>query len=775
MNKTIRQLVISGIAMFLLVNVLPAQQKMYIYQSGKIIGTYPTAEIDSIIFYASIPVITTEAVTDVTVNSAKCGGNVISNGGEEVTERGVCWNTSGNPVYTDSKTLNGTGTGTFEAAISGLSAGQTYYVRSYAKNSVGIAYGNQQVFSTPAAVAPVISSNVDYNVSTTGASITITVSSDGGSNITAKGVIWSASVASPDLNNKDGMTNEGGGSGTFTSTIGGLVPNKTYYVRAYATNSAGTSYGNVFTFTTTDSKFTDAEGNEYSTVTIGSQTWMGQNLKVTKYNNGDIISGSWDYNNNAQLRNTYGRLYTWNAATDNRKVCPTGWHVPSSDEWDELINYLANNGYADAGLLAKAMCSQTGWANSGVPNTPGYQQQNNNASGFSATASGMRASWGEYIYMDYATWWWTSDDWIENPQYGAYRTISNSMAGVTPYVEVKETGFSIRCIKDVGGGAEPTKTKPTVTTENSSNISTTGATINGKVTSDGGAVITQRGFYYSSTSSTPDQNSTVVLVVGQTGDFSKALTGLKENTTYYFRAFATNSVGTSTGDVKSFKTESSGGVGGETATTFTDARDGHVYKKVVIGTQTWMAENLAYLPVVHTPYDYEFGNSYYYVYGYNGTSVADAKATQNYKTYGVMYNWFSAMNGESASSSVPSGVRGVCPAGWHLPSYDEMYVMINYLGGDIIAGNALKVAGTEFWKAPNAGATNSSGFSALPGGSFWDGYGFTVLGEYGYWWCATEIDEHYGYDFELGYDLTDFWHYSAPKSVASNIRCVKDQ
>ncbi len=105
--------------------------------------------------------------------------------------------------------------------------------------------------------------------------------------------------------------------------------------------------------------------------------------------------------------------------------------------------------------------------------------------------------------------------------------------------------------------------------------------------------------------------------------------------------------------------------------TFTDSRDGNVYKFVKIGTQTWMAENLAYLPSVVGSATGSETTPYYYVYGYDGTSVTAAKATSNYTTYGVLYNWPAAMGGFSSSSSNPSGVQGVCPAGWHLPSEAE--------------------------------------------------------------------------------------------------------
>jgi uncharacterized protein (TIGR02145 family) len=129
----------------------------------------------------------------------------------------------------------------------------------------------------------------------------------------------------------------------------------------------------------------------------------------------------------------------------------------------------------------------------------------------------------------------------------------------------------------------------------------------------------------------------------------------------------------------------------ETTGEFTDSRDGQVYKWVKIGNQVWMAENL----------NYETPNSWWYD---NNSANGDI--------YGRLYTWAAAMNGESSSNSVPSGVQGVCPDGWHLPSDAEWTVLTDYLGGESVAGGKMKEAGTVHWNSPNTGATNSSGFTA---------------------------------------------------------------
>jgi len=195
---------------------------------------------------ATAPQVTTSSLSDITVNSAKCGGVVSSDGGATVSSRGVCWSTSENPTTTSFKTTDGNGTGTFVSNITGLTPGTTYYVRAYAINSAGTAYGNQQTLVTGANLAVVTTrpvSEITTGTATAGGEIT----SDGGGAITARGVCWSANQ-NPTIS--DTKSNDGTGAGTFSSTIWGMNPNTTYYYRAYATNQAGTSYGNSVALTT---------------------------------------------------------------------------------------------------------------------------------------------------------------------------------------------------------------------------------------------------------------------------------------------------------------------------------------------------------------------------------------------------------------------------------------------------------------------------------------------------------------------------------------------
>ena len=217
---------------------------------------------------------------------------------------------------------------------------------------------------------------------------------------------------------------------------------------------------------------------------------------------------------------------------------------------------------------------------------------------------------------------------------------------------------------------------------------------------------------------------------------------------------------------------------------FTDIRDGNSYKFVKIGNQVWMAENLKYLPSVVGPATSSETDPYYYVYDYDGIDVAAAKATDNYKTYGVLYNWTAAMNFAGGSDANPSGVQGVCPCGWHLPSDAEWKQLEMHLGMPEDAANTagwrgtdeggkLKDTTTTHWNSPNEGATNESGFTALPGGNSYSG-SFEGIGNNGVWWSTTELYGTIAWYRGMNYNSSKVDRYTYPKSAGYSVRCVRD-
>jgi uncharacterized protein (TIGR02145 family) len=196
-----------------------------------------------------------------------------------------------------------------------------------------------------------------------------------------------------------------------------------------------------------------------------------------------------------------------------------------------------------------------------------------------------------------------------------------------------------------------------------------------------------------------------------------------------------------------------------------DERDGNAYATVQIGDQCWMAENLAYLPQVSPSSQGSNSDPYYYVYGYEGTDVNAAKATDNYNHYGVLYNWPASLS--------------ACPEGWHLPTDTEWTVLTGYLGGESVAGGKMKSTRTApephpRWNSPNTGATNSSGFSALPGGGRSTGGSFDDAGHHGYWWSSSEFAGSNAWYRHLSYVYAQVGRYGYNKSLGFSVRCLKD-
>jgi len=206
-----------------------------------------TIHLDAIKFVAAaLPKVTTNDVSNINATSSISGGNVTDNGNNPIIARGVCWSTSQNPTIEDNKTKDGTGMGNFTSNITGCAPNTLYYVRAYATNGAGTAYGEQKTFTTISLALPTVTTGKITNVTSSSATCGGTVTNDGNSTVTARGVCWSTS-SNPTIN--DNKTVNGSGTGSFTSNITELNSGATYYVKAYATNDAGTAYGEQRTFT----------------------------------------------------------------------------------------------------------------------------------------------------------------------------------------------------------------------------------------------------------------------------------------------------------------------------------------------------------------------------------------------------------------------------------------------------------------------------------------------------------------------------------------------
>lgn len=311
---------------------------------------------------------------------------------------------------------------------------------------------------------PTVTTTSVTNITKTSAVCLGKVNSDGGAEVTERGIYWSLTENPTDSNN---TIVSGTGTGEFSCTLTGLSANTTYYFRAYAKNSEGTSYGDVLNFKTNNDNIiegdpiSDNDGNTYKTVIIGTQTWMKENLKTTKFadesligttspatlyiSNDSIATYQWVYGGTESNEATYGRLYTWEAASNSKGICPTGYHLPSNDDWKKLTDYLENLDSTSVGI-AKTIASTSGWASSSIDGTIGDKPIENNSSGFSAIPSGYRDPYGTFVNKGTHAYFWTSVEDGSNDAIAHYLTYDN----VNEYEMSfnKKRGFSIRCVKD---------------------------------------------------------------------------------------------------------------------------------------------------------------------------------------------------------------------------------------------------------------------------------------------------------------------------------------
>ncbi|HBH85230.1 MAG: hypothetical protein A2X05_05930 [Bacteroidetes bacterium GWE2_41_25] len=266
-----------------------------------------------------------------------------------------------------------------------------------------------------------------------------------------------------------------------------------------------------------------------------------------------------------------------------------------------------------------------------------------------------------------------------------------------------------------------------------------------------------------------------------TGSFTTMITGLSSNTTYYARAYATNNRGTVYSEEKSFTTACKDIDDFEDCKgTFTDERDGMEYGWVKIGTQVWMSENLAYLPSVNPPNESSFNSPYYYVFDYYGKEVAEAKATYYYSLYGVYYNWMAVMLGQTSSNANPSGVKGVCPAGWHVPSHAEWITLKDYVSRDGHFGDeGIVLKTTTGWVDESGNGTDGYGFSGLPGGGRNEekGGSFGSIGLNSHWWTSTDGSSPNAWMWDITIDFkphSNIGSFYTNKNFAFAVRCVRD-
>jgi uncharacterized protein (TIGR02145 family) len=392
---------------------------------------------------------------------------------------------------------------------------------------------------------------------------------------------------------------------------------------------------------------TDGDNNNYPVVRIGAQTWMAENLKTTKYNDGDDISNindgnvwaalntpayCWYNNDETSNKDIYGALYNW-YTVNTGELCPSGWQVPSDADWTNMLNNIGGD------TIAGNKLRETGTSHWSSPNNTAT-----NETGFTDLPTGYRGVGGAFGSFGVCNFQWSSTQ--STPDRAWYRYLSNSISSVNRGDDAKAVGFSVRCIKESSG-------------------------------------------------------------------------------------------------------------------TVTDI-DGNIYHTITIGTQIWMVENLKTTR-------YNDGTDIYYGTPEEWADLTSAAfcwyndSMSVYKEpYGALYNWYAVNTGK------------LCPAGWHVPDNDDWNTLITYLGGEEVAGGKLKETGTIHWFDPNEGATNETGFTALPGGSRWDYETYNFINTSGYWWSTDPDDADYAWFQQIINNYSGIYGNSAYKHCGLSVRCIKD-
>ena len=495
------------------------------------------------------PVVTTSEVAEITLYSAKCGGGVSDGGGAVVVERGVCWNTSGNPTVLDFTTKDGSGLGSYISSITGLEYGTTYYVRAYAANANGVAgYGKEVTFTTLDKLLPTVTTTSEVtDITVSSATCGGEVTFEGNVAVTAKGICWSTRQ-NPTI--EDSKTTNGSGVGSYISNMTNLEHNTTYYVRAYATNEVGTAYGKEVSFTTIEKLLpTVTTTAEVTEITVGSASCGGEvtfegNVAVTakgicwstsknptiedsKTTNGSGV-GSYTSKMTYLEHNTtyYVRAYATNEVgtaygeevsfTTLEKLLPT---VTTAEVTDIKLFSAVCGGEVisggDAVVVARGVC----WNTSGTPTVSDtYTMDGTNIGSFVSSMKNLEHNTTYYV-----------------------RAYATNAKGVTGYGE--EVTFTTL-----------DTLLPTVTTATEiTGITVSSAKCGGEVTFNGNVTVTARGICWSTTQ-TPTIEDNKTNNGSGVGSYTSNMTNLEHNTTYYVRAYASNEKGTSYGEERTFTT-----------------------------------------------------------------------------------------------------------------------------------------------------------------------------------------------------------------------------
>jgi uncharacterized protein (TIGR02145 family) len=604
--------------------------------------------------------------------------------------------------------------------------------------------------------------NIANTTATSGGNIT----NNGGTSVTQRGVVWSTSPNPTTANNQ---SNDGSGTGNYTSNLTGLTPNTTYYVRAYAINSAGTSYGNELNFTTTGGlgsiaslncnsatnngtliagtaasgvsssvPYTGGNGGTYNSQTVNSTGVTGLTATLTAGNfvNG---SGSLTYTITGTPSTSGTASFALNIGGQN---CSLSRTVNSGSIAILNCNSATNTGTLTAGTAASGVSSS-------VPYTGGnggtYNSQTVNSTG----VTGLTATL-------------TAGNFVNGSGSLTYTITGTPSTSGTASFALNIGGQNCSLSRTVNSGSIDILNCNSATNNGTLLAGTAASGVSSSVPYTGGNGGTYNGQTVNSTGVT---GLTATLTAGNFVNGSGSLTYTITGTPI---ASGTASFALNIGGQNCILNRTVGSIVSNPGSGVTF--NGYTYSSIVLGNgQEWMAENLRTTvyangdPIPNVTNVPQWDNLTTGAWAhYNNDSQYESP-------YGKIYNWYTVAD-----------PRNVCPTGWHVPSDAEWSTFINYLdpnadGGDnanTTAGGKMKSTGTQYWLSPNTDATNESDFSGLPGGIL--GGTFSQLGYFGYWWCSTSYSSLNAYFRSLSYSVGNIGRGNIGKKYGFSVRCLKD-
>ncbi|MGE5406657.1 MAG: FISUMP domain-containing protein [Methanosarcina sp.] len=686
-----------------------------------------------------LPTVSIDKIRNVDSGSAILDCTITDDGNGTIISRGVCWSTSESPSVDGDKTIENTDSLSFTSHIHNLLPGTSYYFRAYATNSAGTGYGNTRLLGT-AGDKPVIldASDNAYNdslvflIKVNPKSLKTNVLIEFGETNQYGNILL---LPQSPLYGNQGIS--------LKASLKGLRSGTFYYWRVKASNQKGTVFSkDDYSRTTGDlPSLNDQFSYKYGakSVTLTTSVYMGNlNTKVVL-----------EWGTSTNYGNSVNTLPNPIPLTSlNSQVTAVLTDLAPKTLYHFRVKATNNAGTATGADHTFISADWLPWAEL---KTPEVQTK-------SAILNGRVEPWGLPATVIFE--WGKTTEYgniapvsITVPDYSQWVDVSTNISGLIPrtyyFYKLKitnEYGTTIREGQFKTSGSEPFSSLKTA------DAGINEAILNGSV--EPGLLSTAVTFEWGKMTLDNSIAATQSPLTGNTQiNVSAVLTGLTPETIYLFRVKAENELGISYSQQGSFKTHS-----------VKDA-DGNFYHTVIIGSQTWFAENLKTRKysngdLIGTTDPITKDNSpestpkYQWAAGGNEINVP---------LYGRLYTWYAATDN-----------RKICPAGWHVPSDAEMLTLANYAGGVAEAGGRLKEYGTNHWTSPNTGATNSYGFVALPAeGRTIDGT-FGNFGDYADFWTNTEFNLSEAWYWNILYVAPYFTNKKIEKNYATSVRCIKD-